>query len=80
MSNKLMSVMGELLDDNTVDNITIDSGAFGQQYGTTYGFPAGGFWSASSYCGSHCRDSTSVLSRTNATIGGRGSAGVSRIA
>ena len=26
MSDKLMSVMGELLDDNAVDNITIDSG------------------------------------------------------
>ena len=26
MSDKLMSVMGELLDNNTVDNITIDSG------------------------------------------------------
>ena len=56
------------------------SGAFGQQYGVTYGFRAGGYWNHSSYCGSRCRDSSGVLSTTFANIGGRGSAGVSRIA
>ena len=56
------------------------SGAFGQQYGTTYGFHAGGGWGDSSYCGSRCRSSDYFLSNPDTNVGGRGSAGVSRIA
>ena len=56
------------------------SGAFGHQYGTTYGSHAGGVWADSSGCGSRCRASNSVLSYANAGIGGRGSAGVLCIA
>ena len=50
-----------------------DSGAFGQLYGVTYGFSAGGYWVDSSLCGSRCRYSSSVLSYTSTNIGGRGS-------
>lgn len=56
------------------------SGSFGQQYGNTYGFLAGGNWSDSSHCGSRCRNSLQVISRKVLTFGGRGSAGVIRIA
>ena len=54
------------------------SGAFGQQYGVTYSFQAGGNWNYSSYCGSRCRSSNSNLSRADPAAGGRGSAGVIR--
>lgn len=56
------------------------SGAFGQQFGSTYGFRAGGDSSDSSNCGSRCRNSHNDLSGAFAAIGARGSAGVSRIA
>ena len=56
------------------------SGAFGQQYGVTYGFHAGGNWGGSSNCGSRCRNSSDVLSYAAAGVGSRGSAGVSHIA
>ena len=56
------------------------SGAFGEQYGVTYGFPAGGYWDSSSVCGSRCRLSHRFLSDTGDSFGGRGSAGVIRLA
>ena len=56
------------------------SGAFGRQFGDTYGFRAGGCWRDSSYCGSRCRNSLSILSASDTYFGGRGSAGVIRLA
>lgn len=56
------------------------SGAFGQMYGVTYGLPAGGSWFDSSYSGSRCRNSGGTLSVVIPGIGGRGSAGVIRLA
>lgn len=56
------------------------SGAFGQQFGGTYGFHAGGDWASASYSGSRCRRSSGTLSSTNASTSGRGSAGVIRLA
>lgn len=56
------------------------SGAFGKQLGTTYSFRAGGSWSNSLNCGSRCRVSSHGLSDSSTHLGGRGSAGVTRIA
>ena len=57
-----------------------DSGAFGKQYGVTYGFHAGGHWRDSSNCGSRCRSSLEVISSKTPNFGARGSAGVIRLA
>ena len=56
------------------------SGAFGQQFGVTYSFRAGGSWNHSLHCGSRCRGSDSVLSSAGMLLGARGSTGVIRSA
>ena len=55
-------------------------GSFGQTYGVIYGLRAGGNWADGVYCGSRCRAAGSVLSGAGADFGGRGSAGVLRVA
>ena len=56
------------------------SGAFGKQYGNTYGLQAGGYWSSSSNCGSRCRTLDGTLADAFDGAGCRGSAGVIRSA
>lgn len=55
-------------------------GSFGQMYGTCYGLFAGGTWDCGTNCGSRCRSSHHVRSYVDTHFGGRGSAGVIRVA
>lgn len=73
--------LGELCGTETSDWASHDGdGLFGQQYWDNYCLRAGGYWSDSNHCGSRCRSANKLRSQVAAGFGGRGSAGVSRIA
>ena len=55
-------------------------GSFGQQYWNNYCLLVGGAWGNSTLCGSRFRLASSVRSSVYTSVGGRGSAGVIRVA
>lgn len=55
-------------------------GSFGQQYWDNYCLAAGGDWGDSTHCGSRIRAASVVRSYVATHLGGRGSAGVIRVA
>ena len=55
-------------------------GSFGHQYWNVYCLLAGGNWSNSTHCGSRSRHASVTRSYVSTDLGGRGSAGVIRVA